>query len=257
MFSKFKWNAIYLVVLLAATVTMSATATSLLASTTDDKIESSFMDTYVYRTYLRDDTIKINANKGIVTLTGTVAGEMHKDLARETAASLPGVTRVENKLVTKADVSAANADAMIVTKVKFALLFYRNVNTLGTEVKAKDGVVTLRGEAVNIAQKELTSEYANDIDGVKEVKNEMVVKIPSKPQVQTLEEKVDDASITAQVRIALLTHRSTSALKTEVTTRGGEVTLAGTAKNAAEKALVTKLVTNIKGVKYVKNEMKI
>lgn len=65
----------------------------------------------------------------------------------------------------------------------------------------------------------------------------------------------DDASITAQVKAALTTHRSTSAVKTKVETHNGEVTLTGIAKNAAEKALVTKLVTDIQGVTRVNNEM--
>jgi osmotically-inducible protein OsmY len=72
---------------------------------------------------------------------------------------------------------------------------------------------------------------------------------------RTAGEKIDDASITAQVKTALMTHRSTSALKTKVTTRDGEVTLTGIAKNAAEKSLVTKLITDIQGVTSVKNQM--
>ena len=68
-------------------------------------------------------------------------------------------------------------------------------------------------------------------------------------------EKMDDASITAQVKTALFNHRSTSAINTKVVARDGDVTLTGIAKNAAEKALVTKLVSDIQGVTRVKNEM--
>ena len=72
---------------------------------------------------------------------------------------------------------------------------------------------------------------------------------------RTEEEKIDDASITAQVKMALFTHRSTSAVKTGVVTREGVVTLTGGARNAAEKSLVTKLVEDVHGVTGVKNEM--
>jgi len=44
-----------------------------------------------------------------------------------------------------------------------------------TEVDVKDGIVTLQGEATSQAQKDLTTEYAKDVEGVKEVKNEMTV----------------------------------------------------------------------------------
>ena len=57
--------------------------------------------------------------------------------------------------------------------------------------------------------------------------------------------------------MALLFHRSTSALNTTVTTKSGVVTVGGKAKNAAEKDLVTKLVNDVNGVKSVKNRMTI
>jgi osmotically-inducible protein OsmY len=66
---------------------------------------------------------------------------------------------------------------------------------------------------------------------------------------------IDDASITALVKITLLYHRSTSALSTKVETNKGVVTLYGKASNTAEKDLVTKLVNDTKGVKDVKNLM--
>jgi osmotically-inducible protein OsmY len=74
---------------------------------------------------------------------------------------------------------------------------------------------------------------------------------------RTAGEKIDDASITAQVKITLLYHRSTSALNTSVTTTMGVVTLSGKARNAAEKDLATKLVKDVNGVKSVKNLMTI
>jgi osmotically-inducible protein OsmY len=122
-------------------------------------------------------------------------------------------------------------------------------------VYVKDGVVTLQGEAKNLAEKELTGEYASDVDHVKSVKNDMTIATPSATPKATLGDKIDDASITAQVKSALLTHRSTSALHTTVTTTDGVVTVSGIAKNDAEKSLVTKLATDINGVTSVINNM--
>ena len=85
----------------------------------------------------------------------------------------------------------------------------------------------------------------------------MKVSGTQKGSTDTLGEIIDDASITASVKSALLLQRWTSALHTKVDTNNGVVTLTGQAKNAAEKDLVTKLVGDIKGVKDVKNEMTI
>ena len=242
--------------LMLAVAAMLVSSVPLYAAASDDQaIESSFKNTYVYKTYLKDDSVKADAKDGVVTLTGSVGEESHKGLAEETATGLTSVTQVNNQLVTKAEVAADNADTWMGRKVKLALVFHRNVNASKTTVEVKDGIVTLKGEAKNTAQKELTTEYAKDIKDVKEVKNEMTV--AAKPEVmeQTAGEKIDDASITAQVKVALGTHQSTSALKTKVVTTSGEVTLTGIAKNAAEKSLVTKLVTDIQGVVTVKNQM--
>ncbi|MBU1710479.1 MAG: BON domain-containing protein [Proteobacteria bacterium] len=229
----------------------------------DDSIESSAKKTYVYEKYLKDDAIKIESKDGVVTLTGTVAEGSHKSMAQETVASLPGVKSVDNQLKIK-DAPAEKSDAWLTTKVKTALLFHRNVSVM-TEVTTKDGIVSLKGEADNSAQKELTTEYAKDVEGVKEVKNEMSIAMKGgKPDKQTLGykmnemgESIDDASITALVKMTLLYHRSTSAIQTKVETENGLVTLEGQAGNAAEKALVTKYVEDVHGVKSVINNMTI
>ncbi len=237
------------------------------ASQKDDGIESSAKDSYVFKTYLNDDDIKIQSKEGTVTLTGSVSNESHKSLAGETVANLPEVKSVDNQLVIKGEPSSKMSDAWLLTKVKTTLLFHRSVSTT-TEVDVKGGIVTLRGEADNQAQKDLTTEYAKDVEGVKDVNNEMILaktsketptvgeKIDSK-ETPTVGEKIDDASITAQVKMTLLYHRSTSALKTSATTTNGVVTLTGKASNAAEKNLATKLASDVNGVESVDNQMTI
>jgi hyperosmotically inducible periplasmic protein len=243
-------------ILVAASALLLA-GTPLRASETDDRIESSAIKSYVFKHYLTEDSIKTESKNGAVTLTGTVAEQSHIGLARDTVSGLPGVKSVDNRLVVKGEAPAEHSDTWVGLKVKTALLFHRNVRATKTDVNVKDGIVSLSGEASSMAQKELTTEYAKDVEGVKEVKNQMTIaKTPAKPD-ETVGEKIDDASITAQVKMSLLSHRSTSALKTKVETTDGVVTLNGIAKNAAEKSLVTKLATDVNGVSSVVNNMTI
>jgi len=244
--------------LAVALMTMAGTmlvTSSPLRADTDSRIESSAKKSYVFKTYLKDDSIKTDSKDGIVTLTGTVSEESHKTLAGNTVESLPGVKSVDNQLTVNGEQPAEHSDTWISMKVKSALLFHRHVSATGTSVYVKDGVVTLQGEASSMAQKELTTEYARDIDNVKEVKNNMTIAATSPAPDATLGDKIDDASITAQVKSALMAHRSTSALHTKVSTTDGVVTLTGIAKNEAEKTLVTKLATDINGVTSVVNNM--
>lgn len=241
--------------LMAATGLLLISINGAFASETDDRIEASAKKSYVFKTYLKDDAIKTDSKDGVVTLTGTVALASHKSLAQDTVENLPGVKSVDNQLKIKGETPAEHSDGWIATKVKSTLLFHRNVRATKTVVNVKDGMVILSGEAASMAQKELTTEYAKDVEGVKEVNNQMTVVSTPATSSETLGEKIDDASITAQVKSALLSHRSTSALKTKVSTTDGVVTVSGSAKNDAEKSLVTKLVSDINGVTTVVNNM--
>ena len=245
---------IYSLFVMLAAIALLAISMPVQASTMDDRIESSAKESYVFKTYLKADDIKVKSVDGVVTLTGTVSEESHKQLAKATLESLPGVKTVDNKLEVKGGAPAENSDTWLMMKVKNTLLFHRSVSALKTEVNVKDGVVTLKGEATSRAQKDLATEYARDVDGVKDVKNEMIVaKTPAK--TPTAGGKVDDASITAQVKMTLLYHRSTSAFNTSVTTKNGVVTLSGKADNAAAKDLATRYTKDVNGVKSVKNLM--
>jgi len=232
-----------------AAAILIVTAVPLFASDTDDRIESSFKKSYVYKTYLKDENIKISSKEGVVTLSGDVLDESHKPMAQDTVEALPGVKSVTNTIVIKNEKS----DTWVKMKIQTALVFHSNVNAHKTEVYVKNGVVTLKGKALSPAQKELTTEYVKDVEGVKKVNNEMTIAKAD----DTLGEKIDDASITAQVKMTLMMHKSTGVIRTSVTTNNGIVTLSGKAKSEAERDLVTKLAEDVQGVNNVVNKMTI
>jgi hyperosmotically inducible periplasmic protein len=248
-------KVIYRVAVIVVAMVALWTTMPVCASEMDDRIESSARDSYVFNTYLKGDDIKIQSKDGAVTLTGVVSEESRRGLANETVAGLPGVKSVDNRLEVKGASPTPNSDVWLGEKVKTTLLFHRSVSAVTTEVDVKEGIVTLRGDAASQAQKELTTEYAKGIEGVKGVNNEMtVLKTPEMTMARVVA-KIDDASITAQIKMTLLFHRSTSALSTKVETNDGAVTMYGKASNTAEKDLVTKLVNDINGVKNVNNRM--
>ena len=245
---------IYRRTLAATAMVLLASGTPLLASETDQRIESSFKESYAFKTFLQDDAVKVVSKDGVVTLSGTVNEGSERGLAQETAANLPGVKSVDNRLELRAGYPLERSNEWLAIDIKTALLFHRNVSMPNTQVYVEEGIVTLRGEAADETQKELTAEYAN-IDGVREVKNEMTVaKVPKKAG-PTAQEKIDDASITAQVKMTLRTHRATRVLKIKVETKDGVVTLSGKTAEGAEKDLASKLVSDIYGVSRVIDHM--
>ncbi|WP_202968814.1 BON domain-containing protein [Sulfurospirillum halorespirans] len=229
-----------------------STSISAYASDMDDQIESSFKKSFVFKTYLKDEHIKIASKEGVVTLSGEVFDDAHKPMAGNTAEAITGVKSVDNQIVIREDRLPENSDTWIRMKVQTALVFHSNVSASKTEVSVKNGVVTLKGEAESSAKKELTTQYAKKVEGVKSVINNMKLS-----KSETMGEKIDDASITAQVKMTLLLHSSTSAIRTSVTTKDGVAMVSGKAQNAAEVDLVTKLVEDVDGVIGVVNTMSI
>lgn len=229
----------------------------LASSDTDRKIEEAAQASYNYRTVL-EDHVKVKAKDGIVTLTGTVQDNDERALAVDTVENLPGVTAVKNEIEVKPN-HPEKSDAWMAVQIRGRLLVKGKVSATSTQVAVTDGVVTLTGTADNLAQKELTGVYAREIDGVRIVENNIVVKdettMAAEAGQTTMAEKIDDASITSQVKYALLTHKSTRALKTKVTTNNGAVLISGEASSDAEKALVTKLAGDVRGANSVQNDM--
>ena len=238
-------NTTFLLLLLASPLALLASSSS------DRKIEDAAKSSYNYRTVL-EDNVKVKAHDGVVTLTGTVQDQDDKALAADTVENLPGVTSVNNEIVVKSSYPE-KSDSWIAFKIRSRLLVKSHVSAASTKVSVNDGNVVLTGTADNVAQKELTAAYAKDIDGVKIVQNEIIMK--EMAPGTTVGEKIDDASITSQVKYALLSHKSTSALKTKITTTDGVVRVTGDANSEAEKSLVTKLAQDVRGTKSVTNDM--
>ena len=55
------------------------------------------------------------------------------------------------------------------------LLYHRSTSAINTSVTTKNGVVTLGGKASNAAELKLAAKLANDVNGVKSVKNKMTI----------------------------------------------------------------------------------
>lgn len=238
-----------------ALIAMAAAPVALFASSsTDGQIEDAARASYNYRTVLANQ-VTVKARDGVVTLTGTVRDSDEKTLAEDTVSNLPGVVSVVDNIRVESE-PPERSDGWIALKIHTILLIHANVSATSTRVDVHDGDVVLTGTVDNPAQKDLTEAYVKDVEGVKSVTNNLVVKEAApEPNGNTVGEKIDDASITSQVKYELLTHRSTSAIKTKVSTTNGVVSISGEANSDAEKDLVAKLASGVRGVQSVENNM--
>lgn len=71
----------------------------------------------------------------------------------------------------------------------------------------------------------------------------------------TIGEKLDDATITAKVNAGLAADSDLSAIRIDVDTKDGVVTLSGPAPTAAAKDRAAEIARNVQGVSSVKNQL--
>lgn len=125
----------------------------------------------------------VKMNDGVVTLTGEATSLAQKDLAAEYAADVDGVKGVKNEMTVAAvpveiPVPATTEtidDPSINAQVKVALWAHRSTHAIEVTTRTVAGVVTLRGNALNAAARDLAAKIAGDIHGVKDVVNEIVI----------------------------------------------------------------------------------
>jgi osmotically-inducible protein OsmY len=120
-------------------------------------------------------------------------------------------------------------DTFTTSQVKMSLLLHRSTGSFQTDITTTNGVVVIKGTVEKSADKELITKVVEDVHGVKSVQNKMTIA----KNTATVGEKIGDSALTGKVKMALVLHRSTGALRTSVTTNDSVVTVSGIARNSA------------------------
>ena len=116
-----------------------------------------------------------------------------------------------------------------------------------------DSAVAKTEQAATEAKNKVESSLASAGDAMK--RDAQKAEESSKKMASTISSKVDDLTITASVTAALAKDPDLSALKIDVDTKDGNVTLNGPAPNAAAKDKAAVLAKSVKGVNAVDNKL--
>ena len=257
------------IALVLATSSATVLGQSDAAEVKDARQQAQIETTYELSPYLRAHDIDVIVVDGKATLTGTVDEAISKDLAREIALGVPGVTSVDNQIEVKADyVRAQRAegersfgelvdDASVSAAVKSKLLWSAHTDGLDTKVETRDGAVRLTGTADSSEARALAERLAMNTRGVRSVDNQIKV-VPSsgtvaksRDEASEAGQSISDTWITTKIKSTYLMSSNIHSNDISVTTKDGEVTLSGETQSSAEKALAIELARNIKGVKSV------
>lgn len=123
--------------------------------------------------------INVQTQGGGVTLRGKVENMETKDAATQIARGIDGVREVKNELAivpaSKRKLVDAKDDA-IVAEVDKRLKADQMLKTAKITVRSDAGVVTLSGQAPGLMASARASEVADEVAGVRTVKNELALK---------------------------------------------------------------------------------
>ncbi len=259
-------------VLLALAVTSAIAGTSAFANAKpsqeviEARQESQIWTTYALSPYLRANDLKVSVHDGKATLTGNVAEDVNKDLARQIALGVDGIKSVDNKIevvpnykspAQSADRSYGEVidDASITSEVKSKLLWSRYADGLTANVDSTRGKVKLSGTADSQEAKDAAGKLAGNTRGVHSVNNQLVV-VAAKPGVaKDATNDVADGWITTKVKSTFMYSTNVNGTDIAVSTNSGVVTLTGKMDSGAERALAIELARNVRGVKSVDSNL--
>ena len=261
--------------ILAAGIALALSAMSGMAAAatvsqeiTDARQETQIWTTYALNPYLRALDLKVSVQNGKATLTGTVEEEVNKELAKEIALGVSGITAVDNQIVVKSDYTPKPSpepgygerieDASITAAVKSKLLWSRHAEGMTAKVETRRGRVTLSGTADSAAARDTAGRLAMGTRGVVSVNNQLVVDSGKPTAADSAKSTASEAKgdmadtwITTKVKSTLLYSSNVAGSDIDVSTQNGNVTLSGKVSSGAERDLAVELAQNVRGVKSV------
>jgi hyperosmotically inducible protein len=130
--------------------------------------------------FLKSFQIGVESRKGIVQLSGFVNSQAAVDKAGQIARGVEGVKSVKNDLIVRVPKTESAGkyfdDSVITTKVKARLAEDNVLKAYEINIKTYRGVVQLRGFVDSQMSIDKAGQLAGGVEGVKSVKNDLIVK---------------------------------------------------------------------------------
>lgn len=139
-------------------------------------------------------------------------------------------------------------DQTITNAVENEILYDQAVKLNNVDISVTNGVVTLTGETDNLLAKKRAARIARTIRGVRSVVNRVKVN-PALIRV--------DSALSQDVNDALLSNPATESYEIQVKASLGTITLSGRVESWQEKQFAEKVASSVRGVRSVKNTIKV
>ncbi len=191
--------------------------------------------------------IGVAVEHGVVTLSGSVGSFAEREAAEEAALRVHGVHDVANDIQVKVPGHLARRDADLAEAIRIALEWRSFIPSDRIQTTVTNGVVTLYGTLDSWWQVADTEAVVGNIEGVRDVVNELVVSVPG----------IDAHTVQRDIEKALERRADRAARLIQVTVDHGKVTLSGTVHSPAERRAVVGAARFTHGVGDVEDDLRI
>lgn len=141
----------------------------------DLELRTRLEDQYEKDEALKNDKIKTDVRDGVVTLEGDVRSTEEKQAAESRAWHIGDVKDVRNNLKVRGQEDGEQPRDELAKRVEFELYSSRAFDLPGIQVHSNQGVVVLQGHVRSNAERLLAGKLAQEVDGVKSVRNNLTV----------------------------------------------------------------------------------
>jgi osmotically-inducible protein OsmY len=221
--------------------------TELRARKSDASIQHDVMRELKWDTRVDETDLAVEAEQGVVILSGTVGSWGRRLAAAEAAHRVFGVKDVVNDIVVRPPDALGLPDSEIASAVRNALIWDVFVPDSRLESSVSEGVVRLEGVVETWRQREDAERAVHNLEGVRAVVNLIAVEAP----------EVDPARIRKSIEDALGRQTEREAKRVWVEMQDREVKVFGTVHSWAEKESVVGAAKGTPGVRRVDDRVRI
>ena len=141
----------------------------------NEELQKNVVDAINWEPLLKAAEIGVMANKGLVTLTGSVNTYAKKAEAEQAAKNVAGVRTVIEDIKVVCNTKDKRTDAEILNAIETAFMWHWDTPTEKISVNVENGWVFLSGELEWNYQKEATKNVLNNLIGITGISNNISV----------------------------------------------------------------------------------
>lgn len=233
---------------------LSVSAAPLGAGVMEDRaMEDAIKNSYVLREVVVDPImVQLYIRGGTVEVRGQAADEQERALIVDMITAVVAPLPVDNRLFVDS-AHRRSSDRWLAARIRAGLQIVGALDSGSVQVEVLPEGVVLTGSVRTESQRQLAEVHARALSAPRALRNQLQVS----PNLPEKRRPIDDPSVLAMLRQVISAVPTAKIAAHELTCREGEVMIDGTVATEADRELVTRLASSVRGVKAVSNRLRV